>query len=121
MAAGMGWKALVALAMVSSPSIVSAQSCYSLRSELRSVNQQGEDLAGYEWGSALVLGGCLAVGMDNYQRTGSQSDAVGVVLVCAGAGCGLTTSYSNCLSVVSRLFLLALNAQLLEQRIRDRC
>jgi hypothetical protein len=85
------------------------------------VNRQGEDLAAYEWGSALVLAGCLAVGMDNYQRTGSESDSVAAVLVCAAAGCGLTTNYQNCLSVVSRLFLLALSAKLLEDRIRYRC
>ncbi|HQS70075.1 MAG: hypothetical protein B7Y36_00455 [Novosphingobium sp. 28-62-57] len=60
-------------------------------------------------GSALVFAGCAATAANEYNITGSTQRGVNVLVGCAAIGCGLTDSYSNCLSVNTRLFLLMLS------------
>lgn len=65
-------------------------------------------LANENPGSALVYAGCRAVADDEYHNTGDLNRALGALTACAGIGCAFTDSYSNCLRVGSRLFILEL-------------
>jgi hypothetical protein len=98
-----------------------AQSCSWLISENQRLRQEATELAEYEWGSALVFGGCALIGMDTYNQTGSEEDALAAVAACAASGCALTTSYTNCLRVNATLFLYALRGSGIEDEIRRRC
>ena len=59
-------------------------------------------------GSAIVYVGCRAVAEDEYYQSGDLNRALGSLTACAGLGCAFTDSYSNCLRVGSRLFILEL-------------
>ena len=111
--------AAIALGLASTAGV--AADCSALRAENASLKRQFQDLAAYEWASAIVFGGCLAVGMSEYERTRSDSDAVAAVLVCAGTGCALTTSYQNCLSVNATLFGYALRGSIIEDQLANWC
>lgn len=63
-------------------------------------------LANKNPGSAIVYAGCRAVAEDEYSNSGNMNRALGSLTACAGIGCAFTDSYSNCLRVGSRLFIL---------------
>ena len=90
----------VALAGLAQPA--AAQSSRS------SVQAQINSLADRNPGSALVYAGCRVAADREYRITGSMDRALGTLAGCAGLGCALTDSYSNCLSVNAQLFVLEL-------------
>lgn len=59
-------------------------------------------------GPALVFAGCAFVATDEYYNTGNTNQALKVLVGCAAIGCAFTSSYENCLSVNTQLFLLSI-------------
>lgn len=109
------------LSAVITPTAASAQSCSSMYSENERLKREALALTKYEWGSALVFGGCVAAGMSQYNSTQSEAEALTAVALCATGGCGFTTDYQNCLKVNATLFLYALRGTYLEDEMRRRC
>jgi hypothetical protein len=107
------------LAFAAAPAAVEAQSCSSLRAERNRIDNLGRDMASNNPGSALVTAGCLAVGIDEYNRTNSFGSAVGAFALCAGIGCALTGDMSNCMWVGRQLFGYAIQIQSIDQRLRN--
>ena len=81
----------------------SAQSIRSL------IDAQINQLSSENPGSALVFAGCATVAANEYEATGSNQRGLNVLVGCAAMGCALTSSYSNCINVNTRLFLLMIS------------
>lgn len=83
-----------------------AASAQGLRSMVDAeINQISSDNPG----SALVFAGCAATAASEYNASGSTQRGLTVLVGCAAIGCALTDSYSNCINVNTRLFLLMLS------------
>lgn len=86
--------------------IAQPASAQNLRSQIDAeVNRIGYDNPG----SALVFAGCATAAVQEYRQTSSRERGLNVLVGCAAIGCALTDSYSNCINVNTRLFLLSIS------------
>lgn len=113
---------VVAGQLLWSAPIAAAGQCADLNGRINANTQTAVSLAQNNPGSATVFGSCLAVGTGSYSDDHDAGNAMKVFAGCAGIGCIVTDSYSNCLEVNLKMFALALrNTQLSTERDNDQC
>jgi hypothetical protein len=114
------WAAFViTVALVLTPTLAVADSCDDLRQADAQNDQETRTLIQDNKGSAAVFIGCFAAGADKYREAHDRSDATATFVVCAGLGCALTDSYSNCVSVNTEIFAHAIRHIDIDDRKRE--
>jgi hypothetical protein len=109
----------IALAIAATPTLaIAADSCRDLAFQRKELADQAQSLAHDNPGSAAVFAGCFLVAKSDYDQNKNSSHAVATLVACAGTSCGFTDNYKNCISVNTGLFLMAVQDEGFENRMR---